>query len=414
MTGGASRPRARLSPLPMLKKLTEQAMTVADLVNEPLWSIKPDLLAADATAVLAAREFDLAGMADDRVASYVTRHDLEASAPGALVRDVAKPVLASDVVEKTLPLVELVRILGDREWAFVIDGDHVGWIATRADLQSPAVGVVVLAYLIAVETGLSILVPQELGNHWYRHLRRNRIAEVLEIYERKRKQNVGIGLEECLFFTDWLTLAARSPDLVKRLGFASKSQFGRTRGPIIDLRNDLAHGGTVLDHHTPSSAVGHVERIRGLARRVWDLVEEQPSWWEIYAQTVITSSSGVVLAGPNAVSAVPHDLPAHIITGWNPGSLTQTDEVNEAANRRLKERLLHLGCSPFVVTGASPDADWTETSFLVNGLDRTAAASIGAEFGQQAVFELTHDELLVIKSPPEGDGVVGRHPRQSR
>jgi hypothetical protein len=49
-----------------------------------------------------------------------------------------------------------------------------------------------------------------------------------------------------------------------------------------------------------------------------------------------------------------------------------------------------------VVLDRSVDGTWSEDSFLVGGTTRATAAELGRQFGQRAMFELDHDDLLVV------------------
>jgi hypothetical protein len=46
--------------------------------------------------------------------------------------------------------------------------------------------------------------------------------------------------------------------------------------------------------------------------------------------------------------------------------------------------------------GRSVDGTWSEDSFLVVGTTRATAAELGRQFGQRAIFERDHDDLLVV------------------
>ena len=50
----------------------------------------------------------------------------------------------------------------------------------------------------------------------------------------------------------------------------------------------------------------------------------------------------------------------------------------------------------FEALGSSPDGDHEEESFAVIGARREACVAIGAKFGQDAIFELTTTEQIVV------------------
>ena len=386
------------SPLPSLRSIVERAVTVRDIVGDPIWTVLPSMKAREAVAVLAALDFDVAGLADDPVVRYVTRDALE-GARGAVHR-VARPMLASDVVASDLALADLMSALRTREYLFVIDHDRIRWIVTRADLQAPAVGMVVLAYLVAIEIAMAELVVLELGDAWPDKLTEKRRNRAIEIFERRQKDNAAIGLQECLYFGDWLYLAARTPAVREPLGARSARALERTIGFFAELRNGLAHGGSILDGSSPEEAIGRFIRIRDFADLVWQLIDRHHERWDIYASTVISvRGSWVRLAGPRARADLPMRAPAHVITAWNPSSITKPLDNNREANRQLADLLRERGLDPMEVVGASPDGHWKEESLLVSGVPRREAVELASQFGQVAIFELTDADLLVVACP---------------
>ena len=130
--------------------------------------------------------------------------------------------------------------------------------------------------------------------------------------------------------------------------------------------------------------------------------------WDAYASTVITDGSGRVWAGPRAGPLGP--APWHVLTAANPDSAARPDEVNHVANERLADVLVARGFDPLAVLGSSVDGTWREPSLAVTGLERPVACDLGHRFGQVAIFELTQDELRVVRCP---DGAVMRsRPRE--
>lgn len=386
------------SPLPSLRSIVERAVTVRDIVGAPIWTVLPSTKASEAAAVLGAWDFDVAGLADDPVVRYVTREAL-VGARGSVQR-MAKPMLASDVVASDLALADLMTALRTRAYLFVLDHDRIRWIVTRADLQAPAVGMVVLAYLVAIEIALAELVVAELGDAWPQRLTDKRRTRALEIFERRQEDNTAIGLEDCLYFGDWLYLAARTPELREPLGAESSRALEREIGFFAELRNGLAHGGSILDGSSPDEAIDRFIRIRAFADRIWRLVDHRHERWDVYAATVISiKGSRSRLSGARARAELPFTVPAHVLTAWNPGSITKPIDSNRQANHQLAKLLRERDLDPIDAVGASPDGGWKEESLLVSGMLRRDAVDVGSQFGQIAIFELTDDKLLVVACP---------------
>lgn len=382
------------SPIPSLRMIVEETICVADIVTNPVWCLRPDHPSDQALAMLHARDFDVAGIAEEPLTRYVIRDELE---PSGTVADFAHLLLASDVVEKSLPLADLIELLGTKPHVFVLDHDCVRWVVTTADLQAPTVSMLALAYLVVPESGVSKLVPNALGDGWFDLLAPDRQKKAHEVFASKVQHNTETGLEGCLYFSDWLSLAGKSRELIGDLGYRSKRHFDDDTGCFSTLRNDLAHGGDLLGSSADAqSAIDRFRRIRSFAARVWDIHERQDGRWDTYAATII-SGAGQQLSGPDATAALPFPGPVHVITAWNPDGITRSREVNARANDQLQVALRSLELAHTSVVGTSVDGTWSEESYLVGGLRRSDAASLGERFGQSAIFELTDEKLLVVR-----------------
>jgi Protein of unknown function (DUF3293) len=74
------------------------------------------------------------------------------------------------------------------------------------------------------------------------------------------------------------------------------------------------------------------------------------------------------------------------ITAWNPGSRPTSEEENHAAQFRLETVLRDRGYPLIDGLGVDPTGQWEgEESFLVLGIDRDAACSVGRTFFQHGV-----------------------------
>src|SRR5437879_4879404 len=94
--------KALPSPLSSLHFLVERAVTVANLVTAPLWTVPPDQPAEEAAATLSGWVFDVAGLGTDPITHFVRHDDLEKG--NGTAGSLAQPILASETVEKAMPL----------------------------------------------------------------------------------------------------------------------------------------------------------------------------------------------------------------------------------------------------------------------------------------------------------------------
>lgn len=132
--------------------------------------------------------------------------------------------------------------------------------------------------------------------------------------------------------------------------------------------------------------------------------------WDTYIQSYIidTNSPADIWAGPNA-GPLPLAIPIHVITACNPFEKKLSAEENLQRNHLLLQRLQPLKIAIKTVVGSSPNGDWQEPSFAIAGLSRARACELANVFGQRGIFELTHEELLVIKN--SNYQIMRRRPR---
>jgi hypothetical protein len=397
-----------VSPLPSLRALAS-TVRVGDVIAQPLWTVRPRRPAWEAAAELAAREFDVAAVADDPINRFVTLVALQSSK--GTVAGVARPIRASDIVSASLPLDDLFSVLATRSEVFVIEGDRVTGLVTRSDLQSPAVGLLVFAHLLAIEGALSALVLEEFGTDVLDRLPDGRRMKADQAYASAVENGVQIGIGECLNLSDWLTLARGSAQLMERLG-TSKTRWDKRTSRLVGIRDDLAHGRSILHRRDALDAIRTFVDARSLAEELWRVVAETSRLWSKYLHTTISriGRGRRPVAGRNATATWPWAGPVHVVTAWNPSSIVRPKAVNDAANRELEAVLRERHVDVERVIGRSDDRAWSEESLLVAGLSRAEAAELGCRFGQLAVFELDADEMRVLQA---SDGhVAGRAPRR--
>src|SRR3546814_5077302 len=143
-----------------------------------------------------------------------------------------------------------------------------------------------------------------------------------------------------------MELAARTPSLRQALGFESRASFTGSIGAFANMRNDLAHGGTLLDGSTPGAAIDRFARVRAFAEQVWDLVEELHEKWDLYVATELQTADDRALTGPQDDDLPEGTKTLHVLTAWNPGSITRSLDENRAANEELRGLLQRHGHDP--------------------------------------------------------------------
>jgi len=405
---------ARRIPAPLrgVNALIEETLTVRDLVDRQIWTFDPQQPASEALASMTAQDFDIAAVGPEPIMSFVRRSSLQGAS--GHVGDHAEPIPVRSCVDRSLPISELFSHLERRDHAFVLNGDHVRWIVTLADLNAPAVGVVVLAYLTVIEGGFRELArplheKQLLGLINDEQQRQ----KITDLYAKKKRNNTAIGIHDCLTLGNWFHVVRAHPPFLTDLGFSDTMSHSHETEGFEALRNTVAHGGRLLDELRPDEALDAFRRARHYASRVWNAVDRMQPIWDTYLSSEVArvkNGKEIALTGPTAAGTLGGDV-LHVITAWNPGSVGTGSRQNDIANRALKRQLEADGMKNVQRgVGRSPDGTHSEDSFIIGGLTRRRAAAIGGLFDQAAIFELDDTTLRVVRCPDAA--VMAERPRR--
>ena len=121
--------------------------------------------------------------------------------------------------------------------------------------------------------------------------------------------------------------------------------------------------------------------------------------WDVYATAIIecvVDGATRCLRGENA-DALPAAAPIFVLTAYNPQGIERASAQNEAAAARLERELTEAGLTFWPADGHSPDGSWSEPGVVIAGIGRAPACELGHRYGQLAVYELTGDEVLVVR-----------------
>jgi hypothetical protein len=128
-------------------------------------------------------------------------------------------------------------------------------------------------------------------------------------------------------------------------------------------------------------------------------VSDDAAKWDLYLDALIEceiDGRACCLRGPDA-EALPADAPIFVLTAYNPGGEDRADALNRASERALERELARQGSTFWPALGHSRDGSWSEPGVAVAGFDRPRACEVGDRYGQLAVYELTADEVHVVR-----------------
>ena len=121
--------------------------------------------------------------------------------------------------------------------------------------------------------------------------------------------------------------------------------------------------------------------------------------WDMYLGAIIeceVEGRTRCLRGPNA-EPLPAGAPVFVLTAYNPAGVDRAEAENEEAERSLEQELSAAGVTYWPALGHSPDGSWSEPGVTVAELDRAGACALGGRYGQLAVYELTDEQVHVVR-----------------
>jgi hypothetical protein len=125
---------------------------------------------------------------------------------------------------------------------------------------------------LAAEAGMSRLITTSYGAEdlWLAMLPAQRVAKLESRYVRRTQRNAETQRLDLLMLEDRLTIIAKQKDLREAIGFGTRGTFERWAHQLQSTRDQLAHGGSVLDvEPDPITALQLVRRVREFATAVW-------------------------------------------------------------------------------------------------------------------------------------------------
>ena len=121
--------------------------------------------------------------------------------------------------------------------------------------------------------------------------------------------------------------------------------------------------------------------------------------WDLYLGAIIDceiDGRTRCLRGPDAES-LPHGAPIFVLTAYNPGGVDRDQAENEASERLLERELSSAGATSWPALGNSRDGSWSEPGVALADFGRAEACALGDCYGQLAVYELTAEQVHVVR-----------------
>lgn len=170
-------------------------------IYEPLACCKISDNLIEVGYTLKERGFDTLGVVDEdgKKIGYIAYNQFKEGEISDYLRQFELDILISD----STPICDLLDILYEKEFVYVLDKNSIEGIVTRADINKPIVRIYLFGIISLFELHLNYWINK---NHkeidWLKILVEKRVNIAQEIYEQRKGNNSQLTLLECIQLCD--------------------------------------------------------------------------------------------------------------------------------------------------------------------------------------------------------------------
>ncbi|MCQ6276385.1 hypothetical protein JMM81_15830 [Bacillus sp. V3B] len=192
------------------------------------------------------RDFDVYGVKDNgKLTRYVLREELGEG----VIKDYYRPFHSEDLISDSTSLIELLDILRERSYIFILEKNKVSKIVTVADLHKQPIRMLAFSLISLLEMHLTALISHTyLDGSWTQLLSEERLGKAQEMLQKRLEKNQALTLLDNTQLGDKGTIVRKTPDLIQKLGFDSTSKCKEFFKNIEVLRNNTAHAQEEIYH----------------------------------------------------------------------------------------------------------------------------------------------------------------------
>jgi len=243
-----------------IDKIFLHGLTVRDIA-EPLPSFDSETPAKTVRNAMDQHHIQVAGVRQDGfVAGYLEYADLGEGPCGQFCH----PIQEAKIWSGSAHLSELVLVLDQVPYLFVVFLGEVSGIVTRTDLDDPPVRIWLFGLISLIEMRFLTLIDHRFqDDSWQQYLSNQRIEKALALQTERQRRNQDPRLLDCLQFSDKAQIVVRDEVLRDQIGFASRRRGDEVIKNLEKLRNNLAHAQDIvsLDWQTIVSLSENLETV---------------------------------------------------------------------------------------------------------------------------------------------------------
>ncbi|WP_178984181.1 CBS domain-containing protein [Winogradskyella helgolandensis] len=218
-------------------------------IFEPLACCKTGDNTDEVIQTLKQRNFDTLGVVnqDDIKIGYIKLQDLGDNPIDTYIQNFDLNIL----IAESTPLSELIKILCDKEFVYVLSSDSIQGIVTRADINKPIVRIYLFGIISLFELHLNYWITDyHIEESWTKLLKDRRIESARGIYDDRKGNNAQLTLLECIQISDKKVILRNTDNFLAKFDY-SKKGFHQLLERSEKIRNELAHSQTSIIANLP-------------------------------------------------------------------------------------------------------------------------------------------------------------------
>ena len=247
-----------------MQRLFNETFTAKDIA-EPLLSFDGDSQASSTRDKMTELGIQVAGIRDNgKVVGYVWQDDLK----GQLSSTHARQFGRDQLVYGDASLSDVILVLTRYEYCFISVLDAVTGVVTKAELENPIIRMWLFGMITMLEMAFATRIRAQWPNDsWVDFCSANRLRKAEELYSERHRLNQHTDLVDCLQLADKAQVLINDADYLSKFDISSKGQADKLIKSISSLRNNLAHGQSIIAYDWPQ-IVRMTQRLEDIIARI--------------------------------------------------------------------------------------------------------------------------------------------------
>jgi len=212
-------------------------------------SFDESAMAQDVKSILDEKDFDVVGVrTNGEINGYACKKDLSDGKLGKYSKEFDPSELLSD----NTSIFEVLRVIFNFDYVFILSFGRVAGIITRGDLQKIPIRMWLFSLISLIEMQMLRIIRERFPeNSWDKMISPGRNKKAKKFFMENKSKNEEIEIVDCLQFCDKYTIISKTTDLLDKLKF-SREEFCMLLESLRKLRDNLAHAQDIITTNWPS------------------------------------------------------------------------------------------------------------------------------------------------------------------